>query len=39
MIDAVLPKAQGDQLVKSLRTLEQQRSLKDVLALTVPAKK
>ena len=35
MAEAVLPKAQIDALFQSLRTLDQQRDIRDVLALTI----
>src|SRR5262249_50216517 len=35
MAEALLPKAQTDALFQSLRTLEQQRDIRDVLALTI----
>ena len=38
MVEALLPKAQTDALFQSLRTLEQQRDIRDVLALTIAPK-
>ena len=38
MVEALLPKAQTDTLFQSLRTLEQQRDIRDVLALTIAPK-
>jgi 2-methylcitrate dehydratase len=38
MVEALLPKAQTDALFESLRTLEQQRDIRDVLALTIAPK-
>jgi 2-methylcitrate dehydratase PrpD len=38
MVEALLPKAQTDELFQSLRTLEQQRDIRDVLALTIAPK-
>ena len=38
MAEAVLPKAQIDALFQSLRTLDQQRDIRDVLALTIAPK-
>jgi hypothetical protein len=38
MAEALLPKAQTDALFQSLRTLEQQRDIRDVLALTIAPK-
>ena len=35
MAEALLPKAQTDALFQSLRTLDQQRDIRDVLALTI----
>ena len=35
MAEALLPTAQTDALFQSLRTLEQQRDIRDVLALTI----
>jgi hypothetical protein len=36
--EKLLPKAQTDALFQSLRTLEQQRDIRDVLALTIAPK-
>ena len=36
--EALLPKAQTDALFQSLRTLEQQRGIRDVLVLTIAPK-
>jgi hypothetical protein len=38
MAEALLPKAQTDALFQSLRTLDQQRDIRDVLALTIAPK-
>lgn len=38
MAEALLPKAQTDELFQSLRTLDQQRDIRDVLALTIAPK-
>ena len=38
MVEALLPKAQTDELFQSLRTLDQQRDIRDVLALTIAPK-
>lgn len=38
MAEALLPKAQTDHLFKSVRTLDQQRDIRDVLALTIAPK-
>jgi len=38
MVEALLPKAQTDALFQSLRTLEQQRDIRDVLVLTIAPK-
>ena len=38
MAEALLPKVQTDELFQSLRTLDQQRDIRDVLALTIAPK-
>ena len=38
MAEALLSKAQTDALFQSLRTLEQQQDIRDVLALTIAPK-
>src|SRR5262249_44196581 len=38
LVEALLPKAQTDALCQSLRTLEQQQDIRDVLALTITPK-
>jgi hypothetical protein len=38
MAEALLPKAQTDELFQNLRTLDQQRDIRDVLALTITPK-